>query len=84
MAPAAVPRQLTGKSLLGKLALALQARAAAKGEQKPSRLAAFIADHTGTLSALGLIDAGLWHSSPVAGWIGTGVTVLVAELKIRG
>lgn len=82
MAAVTAPQKLTGRSLLGKLALALQARAKRSG--KPSPLAAFIADHSGTLAALGLIDTGLWHVSGVAGWIGTGVTVLVAELKIRG
>jgi hypothetical protein len=81
VAAASVP--LTGRSLLGKAAVALMARARIK-RQGPSRLAAFITDHAGTMAALGLIDTGLWHVDPVAGWIGAGVCVLVAELKIRG
>lgn len=80
MSVAAPAPRLTGRSLLGKVALALTARA--KGGQ--SRAAQAVADHSGTLAALGLIDTGLWHVSGVAGWIGTGVCVLVAELKIRG
>lgn len=83
MAAVSAPRELTGRSLLGKVALALRARAARRGEGN-SKAAAFIADHSGTMTALGLIDTGLWHVNPVAGWIGLGVSVLVAELKIRG
>ena len=75
--------QLTGRSLLGKVALALQARARRRAGQ-PSKLALAIQDHSGTITALGLIDTGLWHTGSVAGWIGLGVSVLVAELKIRG
>ena len=37
-----------------------------------------------TMAALGLVDAGLWHWSEIAGFIGAGICVLVAELKIRG
>jgi hypothetical protein len=73
---------LTGKSLLGKVALL--ARARARERRGPSRLAAFIADHVGTVAALGLVDAGLWHVDRPAGWIGAGVALLVADLKIRG
>lgn len=80
MTAASVP--LTGRSLLGKVAVALQARAKAK--KGASLLAAAIKDHAGTLTALGLIDAGLWDASRVIGLIGAGVCVLVAELKIRG
>lgn len=74
--------KLTGRSLLGKLALFAEARA--KARRGTSRVAPFVADHSGTLTALGLIDTGLWHVSSVAGWIGAGVCVLVAELKMRG
>lgn len=81
MAAASVP--LTGRSLLGKVAVALYARARIK-RQGPSLLAAFVTDHIGTVAALGLVDAGLWHWSQIAGFIGAGVCVLVADLKIRG
>lgn len=79
---AAVSAPLTGRSLLGKVALSLQARARAR--KGASRVAAAITDHGGTLAALGLIDTGLFHASGVAGWIGAGVCLLVAELKVRG
>jgi hypothetical protein len=78
---AAVPG-LTGRSLLGKFAVTLQARAKAK--RGTSKAAAFIADHAGTMATLGLVDAGLWQWSQIAGLIGAGVCVAVAELKIRG
>lgn len=81
MAAASVP--LTGRSLLGKVAVALHARARMK-KRGTSQLAVFITDHIGTMAALGLVDAGLWHWSDIAGFIGAGVCVLVAELKIRG
>lgn len=71
-----------GRSLLGKVASALRERAAAR--KKPSRVAAFIADHTGTLSALGFADTACWHWSVTAGLIGTAICILVAEFKVRG
>lgn len=83
MAAVSAPRELTGRSLLGKVALALRARAARRGEGQ-SKAAAAIADHSGTMAALVLVDTGLWHAGSVAGWVGAGVCVLVAELKIRG
>jgi len=82
VAAVSAPQQLTGKSLLGKVALLLKARA--RGRGKPSRAAAFITDHTGTLAALGFAVTAMWHEGPFWGWLGTGVAVLVAELKIRG
>jgi len=72
----------SGRSLLGKLAGAAAQRAAAK--QRPSRAAAFLADHTGTLTALGFADTACWHWGTTAGLIGTAVAILVAEFKIRG
>jgi hypothetical protein len=81
MAAASVP--LTGRSLLGKAAVALHALARVR-KRGPSRLAVFVTDHIGTVTALGLVDAGLWHWSDIAGFIGAGACVLVAELKIRG
>ena len=85
MVAAAQPggRQLTGKSLVGKIAIALQARAAARGG-KPSKAATFLQDHTGTLTALGFADTACWHWSTTAGLVGTAVCVLVAEFKVRG
>lgn len=83
MAVAAGPVPLTGRSLLGRVAVAFAARARMK-RQGASRVAAFIVDHAGTMATLGLVDTGLWHWSQIAGYIGAGVCVAVAELKIRG
>ena len=69
-------------SLLGKFARAAASRAAAK--QRPSKVAAFLADHTGTMAALGFADSACWHWGTTAGLIGTAVAILVAEFKIRG
>jgi hypothetical protein len=81
VAAASVP--LTGRSLLGQAAVALHALARMK-KRGPSRLAAFITDHIGTMVTLGLLDTGLWHWSQIAGYIGAAACVAVAELKIRG
>jgi len=83
VAPAAVPRQLTGKSLVGKVALALQARAAARGG-KPSKAATFLQDHTGTLTALGFADTAAWHTGTTWGLVATAVCIVFAEFKVRG
>lgn len=71
----------SGRSLIGKLAGTFAARAARS--RKPSKVAAFIADHTGTLAALGFADAACWHWGTGAGLIGTAVVILVAEFKVR-
>jgi len=85
MAAATAPSgsSLTGKSLMGKLALRLQARAAAR-KGGPSKVAAFIADHTGTITALGFADTAAWHAGPIWGYAVGAVCIVVAEFKVRG
>jgi len=73
----------SGRSLLGQLAAKLTARSRAR-TGRPSKTAAFLADHTGTLTALGFADTACWHWGTTAGLIGTAVAILVAEFKIRG
>jgi len=80
-APAGSP--LTGRSLVGKLAMRLQARARSRQGQ-PSRVGGWLADHTGTITALGFADTACWHWGSTAGLIGTAACVLVAEFKVRG
>ena len=80
MAAVAMP---AGRSLLGKVAATLQARSRARSG-RPSRIAAVVADHAGTLAALGFADAACWHWGTGAGLIGTAVAILVAEFKVRG
>jgi hypothetical protein len=74
---------LTGKSLVGKLAKRLHARAQSRQGQ-PSRVGSFLADHTWTITALGFADTACWHWGSTAGLIGSAVCVLVAEFKVRG
>jgi uncharacterized protein with von Willebrand factor type A (vWA) domain len=84
VAPAVVPqRQLTGKSLVGKVALALQARAAARNGRS-GKAATFLQDHTGTLTALGFADTAAWHTGLTWGLVATAVCIVFAEFKVRG
>lgn len=73
----------TGRSLVGKVALALAARSRARNG-RPSKAAAFLAEHTGTLAALGFGDAAAWHAGTTWGLVATAACVLVAEFKVRG
>lgn len=72
----------SGRSLLGKIAGLAGQRAA--GKRRTSRVAAFIGEHALTMVALGFADTGMWHLGPVAGWIATAVSVLVADFKLQG
>jgi hypothetical protein len=72
----------SGRSLIGKLAGVAAKRAAA--QRRPSKVAAFLADHTGTMAALGFADTACWHWGMGPGLIGTAVAILVGEFKIRG
>ena len=74
---------VTGVSLIGKIASVLQARSQARTRQ-PSKAAAFIADHTGTMAALGFADTAAWHAGTTWGLLASAVCVLVAEFKVRG
>lgn len=82
MAAASVP----GSSLIGKLISARQRPA--QGVRKPSRLAAFVADHLATMVMLGVGDEGLWHVpwhlGPVTGPLGLMAAIGLAEFKVRG
>ena len=73
----------TGKSLIGKVALAFAARSRARNG-RPSKAAAFLADHTGTIGALGFADAAAWHAGTTWGLIATAACIVLAEFKVRG
>ncbi len=79
MAAVTVP---PGRSLLGHVRARLQLRAAAK--DKASRAARVIADHAGTMAALGFAATAMWHLGPFWGLLGTAVGIVIAEDKIRG
>lgn len=78
MTTAALPR--ARRSLLGKLAAA-----AGDGRlAKLGKLAATVArEHLPTVAAFSAIDYGAFTGSPVAGWIVTGVTLLLLDFKVR-
>ena len=80
---AAVVTAPTGRSLIGKIALTLSARSKARSG-RPSKAAAFLADHTGTIAALGFADSAAWHAGTTWGLVATAACVLVAEFKVRG
>jgi hypothetical protein len=80
MAAVTVP---SGRSLIGKIAATLSARSRAR-TGRPSKAAAFLADHTGTIVALGFADSAAWHAGTTWGLVATAACVLVAEFKVRG
>lgn len=80
MTAASVP---SGRSLIGKVAGVFTARAKARNG-RPSKVAAAIRDHTGTITALGFADTAAWHAGMTWGLVATAVCVLVAEFKVRG
>ena len=73
----------TGKSLIGKVALALAARSRARNG-RPSKATAFLVEHTGTISALGFADAAAWHAGTTWGLVATAACIVLAEFKVRG
>jgi hypothetical protein len=73
----------SGRSLIGKVASVLSARSRARSG-RPSRAAAFLRDHTGTITALGFADTAAWHAGEVWGLVATAACILVAEFKVRG
>lgn len=70
-------------SLLGKISGVFAARARSRG-RGASKVAAFVGDHVTTVAALAAADTGLWHLGPVEGWVAVGVSLLIAEFKVRG
>lgn len=72
------------RSLLGKLGAALAARG---GRGRSAKLAAALTlarQHVVTVAALASVDVGAFHGGQVAGWVVTGVSLLVADFAIRG
>ena len=73
-----------GRSLLGKLATLRAPRPGRRSRALAVKVAAAARDHVTTFAALAVIDLGAFEASPVAGWVVTGVSLLVAEFKVRG
>lgn len=73
------------RSLAGKIASGLAARARAKG--RASKAAAVIAlarQHIVTAAALASVDVGAFHGGPIAGWVVTGVSLLALDFAVTG
>ena len=72
--------------MLGKAGSALAARAKRRG--RPGvKLAAFAAaarQHVVTTAALASVDLGVFHYGAGAGWIATGVSLLVLDFAVAG
>lgn len=71
----------SGRSLIGKVAAAIDSRAGAA--RTPRRAMAFARDHVGTLAALGFADAAGWHAGTIWGLLASAGAILVAEFKVR-
>jgi hypothetical protein len=78
VATAAFPRPR--RSLLGRLNAA-----AGNGRLRRGAIAVLAAarEHLPTLAAFGAVDYGAFRAATAAGWIVTGVTVLLADWKVR-
>ena len=72
-----------GHSLIGKVVSALSARSRAK-TGRPSKVAAFVGDHIGTMAMLGFADAAAWIHGDTWGLIATAACIAIAEFKVRG
>jgi hypothetical protein len=79
VATAAFPRGR--RSLIGRLA-------AAAGDGRARKAAAAVVaaarEHLPTLAAFAAVDYGAFQAAAAAGWIVTGVTVLLLDWKVRG
>jgi hypothetical protein len=78
VATAAFPRAAR-RSLLGKLA----ALRGPKARKLAILAAAVVREHATTVAALTAIDLGAFQAAAAAGWIVTGVSLLLLEFKIR-
>lgn len=78
---AAVAARGARRSLVGRLA-------DTAGDGRLGRLgalaAAAVREHLPTLAALGSVDYGAFRAAAAAGWIVTGVSVLLLDWKVRG
>lgn len=80
MTTAVLSRPGRPRSLIGKVAAVLSARARARG--KPSRAAALLRDHVLTVAAMAAVDTGMFHLGLVTGCVALGVSLLVLDFKL--
>lgn len=73
------------RSLAGKIMSVVSARKRRPGAQGKLAAAAKVArEHVVTFAALTSVDFGVFKASGVAGWIVTGVSLLVLDFAVRG
>lgn len=70
------------QSLVGKVVAALHARSRAR-TGRGSRLASAVTDHAMTFAALAAVDVGMFHLGFVTGWVSVGVSLFLADFKIK-
>jgi hypothetical protein len=70
------------RSLLGKLAANIGRTA--KGRHRVAAVAAAVREHVVTFAAFAAIDYGAFTASHVAGWVMTGVSLLIIDWKLQG
>jgi len=74
---AALPRPR--RSLFGKLATLR----GPKARKLTAQAAVLVREHVTTVAALSAIDLGAFRAAAAAGWIVTGVSLLLLEFKVR-
>jgi len=70
------------RSLLSLATEVLNARARSQGYRN-SRLAAALKSHLLTFCACGLVDVGAFHWSQIAGYMFTGLSLVVIDAKVQ-
>jgi hypothetical protein len=72
------------RTLIGQIGALRVPRPGKRTRSIAARVATAAREHLATLCSLAAIDLGAFEASHPAGWIVTGVSVLVAEWKVRG
>jgi len=83
VASPAVPATLIGKLAARRHQAAGTGRRVALAKAWATRLAGAAREHLATVAGLAAIDLGCFQAARPAGWIVTGVSVLVMEWKVR-
>jgi uncharacterized MAPEG superfamily protein len=71
-------------TLIGRLAALRVPRAGRRTRSLAARAAAAAREHATTLAAFAAVDLGAFEASRPAGWIVTGLSLLIVEWKVRG
>ena len=74
--------RVSSRSLLGKAAAHIGR--SAKGRHRVAAAVSAVREHCVTVAAFAAIDYGAFTASHVAGWVMTGVSLLLIDWKIQG